>query len=443
MKIRKLLVLTYFFPPTGGSGIQRPLKFIKYLPNYGVHPVVFCPKKIYWRAHDDSNLESPFLKNVKIYRCGVHKLKKYYQLRFVLNIKNHPYFMILALKYIWFLDFMSAWYFECRDLLHEIIYKEGIDCIYTTSPPHSIHLFGRYLKRRLGLPWIMDLRDAMANDPSRSSNIYTCFQSFIEMQYEKLFYKSADAIITVSAPIKDSILSRHKTMGLESKIHVITNGFDEEDYKNLQRQSIRNDKFTVTYTGSFIGNRSPEIFLKAIKSLVATDQIDRRKLLIRFIGNFESTTIELFRQYAEYIPLEILGFQPHNKSLRYQLDSDMLLLIVNVSNKDGGNQIMTGKFFEYVGAGRPIFALVPEGVLKQTIINGRFGLVVPQHNPSVIAAEFKKVYEQWKTKGHLDLSTDSVLKDSFTRRHLTQSLAALIHSQCGLNRPPSDTFPSP
>lgn len=439
--MKKILIVSYMFPPIGGSGTQRPLKFAKYLPSFGIEPIVFCPRVVSWKAYDQSPLNQPYFRAIRVHRCGIDRLVRYYRLRYEQGRKNHPYNYLLALKYIWFLDFFSAWYFECRTTLLDIARKETFACVFTTSPPHSIHLFGRFLKKRLGIPWIMDLRDAMTDDPNRLPSPYVRFQSRIETFYEKRFYPAADAIVTVSDPIRDSILKRHPALGLEPKIHVITNGFDDEDFGAIRRKAASSGKFTVTYTGSFMGKRTPEPFLQAIHTLVSSGQIDPKELLIQFVGHYDPAIQALFQRFAADIPLEVLGFQPYETSLRYQVKSDLLLLIVNIDEKEGGSQIMTGKFFEYVGAGRPIFALVPEGTLKWVITKGRFGMAAPQKDVDKIAAAFKNLYDTWKSKGRLDIAADPVVRDAFSRRRLTQRLAALINSLDGINRPPSGTSP--
>ena len=129
--MKKILLISYMFPPIAGAGTQRPLKFVKYLPDFGIEPVVFCPKEASWRANDPKSIEYPFLKKTRIYRCGIQRLKRYFDLRFNRGLVNHPHFYLLALKYIWFMDFQSAWYFECRKEILKIAKKEKLDCILT------------------------------------------------------------------------------------------------------------------------------------------------------------------------------------------------------------------------------------------------------------------------------------------------------------------------
>ena len=189
------------FPPISGGGTMRPLKFVKYLPAYGIQPIVFCPQRAAWKAYDYHNLELPFLKDVPIYRCGIKRLRRYYHLRYTKNVRRHPLYYLMGLKYFLFLDFFSAWYFECRKQAVEIARNEAVDCVFTTSPPHSIHLFGLYLKEKLGIPWVMDIRDAITDDPNRKKYPGIPLQSALEKYYEKKFYAKADAIISVSDPI--------------------------------------------------------------------------------------------------------------------------------------------------------------------------------------------------------------------------------------------------
>jgi glycosyltransferase involved in cell wall biosynthesis len=426
--MKKILIASYMFPPIGGGGTQRPLKFAKYLPSFGIEPIVFCPRVASWKAYDRSPLNQPYFRAIRVYRCGIRRLAHYYRLRYEQRRVKHPYYYLLVLKYFWFLDFFSAWYFECRENLLEIARKENVDCVLTTSPPHSIHLFGRFLKSELGLPWIMDIRDAMTADPNRPMGRFGCFQRAIEHYYERSFYRSADAVVVVSEPMKESIATRRLDMDIEKKIHVITNGFDEDDFSRIESKAGTRTKLTITYTGSYMGRQTPEYFLTALQTLVKEKKIEPGDLLIRFVGHFDSPTLALFQRYSNDLPIEIIGFQPYERCLYFQKNSDLLLLIVNISTAEGGSQTMTGKFFEYVGARRPIFALVPAGPLNNIIAEGRLGFTVAPKDVTAVAQKFKSIYDQWRFKGRIEFDPDSEIRAAFTRKRLTRKLATLVDS---------------
>ena len=419
-------MVSYMFPPISGGGTMRPLKFVKYLPEFEIQPIVFCPQNAAWKAYDYSNLELPFLKDTTIYRCGIQRLKHYYQLRYKKGIRFHPLYYVLALKYFCFLDFFSAWYFECRHQIVEIAAREKVDYVLTTSPPHSSHLFGLYLKKTLNIPWIMDLRDSMTVDPNRKTTAISILQKALENFYEKKFYAKADAIISVSDPIINSIRTRHRRLDLHSKTHTIYNGFDDDDFRSIAQNEDVDRVFTITYTGSFMGQRSPKFFLEAVRLLVEQKTIEKSEILIRFIGHFNDQTLALFQKFKTKFPIDVLDFQPYTKALQYQVNSTLLLLIVNIEENEGGSQIMTGKFFEYLGANRPIFALVPDGPLKQTINRGQFGITTPQKDVQAIASALKVLYQQWKQHGNILLDPDKQLRASFSRRRLTAKLATIV-----------------
>ena len=424
--MKKTLIISYMFPPISGGGTMRPLKFVKYLPTFNIQPIVFCPQNAAWKAYDFKNLELPYLRKISIYRCGVQRLQRYYHLRYKKGLHRHPSYYLLALKYFYFLDFFSAWYFECRQRVVNIARKEKVDCVLTTSPPHSTHLFGLYLKKKLNLPWVMDIRDAMAVDPNKKQTPFKRIQNTLENFHEKKFYRIADAIISVSDPIIRSIRERHADLHLDGKTHTITNGFDKDDFIELKHKENIEDFFTVTYTGSFMGKQTPEYFLKALRLLTETEIVNPSVIKIRFVGHFDDKVLSIFNQFSSFLSIEVIEFQPYAKALSYQLTSHLLLLIVNIEAHEGGDQTMTGKFFEYIGANRPILALVPDGPLKEIILNGNFGSVAAPKDISNIAEKFTSFYDEWKSNGTIKFDPDLELRNSFTRKKLTGDLAKIV-----------------
>ena len=210
--------------------------------------------------------------------------------------------------------------------------------------------------------------------------------------------------------------------------HTITNGFDDEDFSSLTMRNQLGQRFIVTYTGSFMGRQSPQYFLQAVRLLIQTKTVKSSDILIRFVGHFDENTLSLIDQFSSLISIEVLDFQPYAEALRYQVNSHLLLLIVNIEEHEGGSQTMTGKFFEYLGAGKPILALVPNGPLKEIIVKGRFGTVTPPKDVSKIAEKFNNLYRQWRSSGALKFDPDTDLKNSFNRKQLTGKLATIINN---------------
>ncbi len=425
--MKKVLFISYMFPPIAGSGIQRPLKFVKYLPEFGIEPIVFCPQHAVWRANDPESAEYVFLRWTKIYRCGIDRLKRYFNLRFKRNCRRHPYFYYIALKYIWFIDFQSAWYFECRKEVTRIAQRENVDCVLTTSPPHSTHMFGQHLKKKLNLPWVMDLRDAMFDDATNRKAAVDCFRPLIHYMYEKSFYSLADRIVTVSENILDTMSQRHPDLKLRGKTSIITNGFDEDDFAGLKPMRREKGSLQIIYTGSFMGKQTPFYFLEALQMLFRRGAISPSDVLIRFIGFFSQRIRILMKRYAEEIPIEIHGLKSYQTSLRYQKSADLLLLIVSIDENEGGSQIYTGKVFEYIGAQRSIFAIIPDGPLKKLIERGRFGVTAPPKNINAIAEKLKHIILHWKERGSLPYNPNMGLRSQFSRRKLTADLASNIY----------------
>lgn len=274
----------------------------------------------------------------------------------------------------------------------------------------------------------MDIRDAIVGDPNRPSTLLTRIQEPFRYLHEKRFVSFSDAIISVSDPIIDAIRTRHQAAKLHSNIQIISNGFDEEDFANIQISKKHRSHLLITYSGSFMGKQTPEHFLKSIQLLIDNKSIDPFDLKIKFLGHYDEPIRDMLQSYSKRIPVEILNFQPYEKTLRLQSESDVLLLIVSFDEREKGQQTMTGKFFEYIGARQPLFALVPEGPLKDLIQKGNFGIVAPPKNVSQIAKRFLTIYQQWKKSGTVSYDPDLRLRNQFSRKSLTEKLAAVVHS---------------
>jgi len=177
-----------------------------------------------------------------------------------------------------------------------------------------------------------------------------------------------------------------------------------------------------------MGKQTPEMFLEAIRLLIENNKIAPSDLRLRFIGDYDDSIHRIFQRFRAKIPIETQDFQPYEKSLWHQVNSDLLLLIVSTDTKTGVSQTMTGKFFEYIGARRPVFAVVPEGPLKDLIQKGNFGTVTPPDDVSQIANQFLSIYHQWKKDGAVSYAPNLQLRNQFGRKYLTEKLAAVVRT---------------
>lgn len=424
---KKVLVIAYFFPPIGGGGIQRTIKFVKYLPDFNWEPIILTVKDGLWISKDNS-LSKTIPENLKIYRTkcfGIKTYFKYVKKNKYDNIpkKINPIGYILQIIFNLILpDFAIGWYYYTVKIGEEIIQSNDIDLIYTTSPPFSEHLIGWILKKKTKKKWIADFRDSFVSDPNLSNDLVGFAQRFTRKIYEKIIISNSDLIITATDPIRQDLLDRYQGKLSECEIITITNGFDRDDFKNLQKINHKNKKMTITYTGTFQGKQTAFYFIESLKSAIKENKNLMNDIHIRFIGEFSHYDKELFSDDEIKDVIEIIEYVPYEKSLAYQINSDVNLLIISVSKKEGGDQIFTGKIFEYIGAGKPIFGLVPDGIAKDLILTEKLGIVADPNNISDIKTKIMHIYELWK-KDLLIMNSNPELFRVYERKELTRILA--------------------
>ncbi|MCQ4923540.1 glycosyltransferase [Tissierella carlieri] len=382
--MEKVLIIANEFPPMGGAGVQRTTKFVKYLPKFGYDPVVITKEHV--ADLTDKTLLEDLPKNLKVYR-----LKPY-------DTVNRKGIFRLPFKFlgtrILSPDSEYFWYYFNRDKIAEIIKKENINIIYTTSFPYSSHLMGLYIKRLFpNIRWITDFRDEWTNNPYHLDSWYRKIKLDLEKKKELEVTNECDFLITNTPFMLDNFIKDNPS--LVGRSTYIPNGYDEEDFVGLNNARDGGDKFVITYTGSLYGRRNLTEFLDGLKIAIDNKKIDKSKLEIRVVGNiYQEVLDEYAKKYDLVNNMKSFGYLPHKESIQMLYNSDILLLVIGKGK--GSKNFYTGKIFEYIRVDRPILSIVPEdGAAAQVINETNTGTVVDPEDIDGISVVLERYYKSW------------------------------------------------
>ena len=373
--MKKILLITYYFPPSGGAGVQRWLKTINYLPQAGVETIVLTvdPTVASYPQIDES-LCNDIPSNIKVYRTKTREILSLYKK--VSPQKQIPYggfanepkpnLMQKISRFVrgnFFLpDPRRGWNKFALAKAKEIIETQGITTIVTTSPPHSTQLIGLELKRLYPhIRWVADLRDPWT-DIYYNQDLYpTRWAKKRNLRYERSVLLGADQIITVSEECRRLFAQKAP---VTDKIIVVPNGYDEKDFLQL---GVRSEELGVTSEASnlkilsYIGVMAPQYDLEPLKSLVQ----GRNDILLRFVGVVSDEIKKEIESWG--VQTEFVSYVSHKEAVSYMQASDVLLLFIpNVPNNEG---ILTGKLFEYLAAGNKILLFGPQNGDAMRLIN--------------------------------------------------------------------------
>jgi len=418
----KVLIITYYWPPSGGAGVQRWLKFSKYLPEFGWEPIILTVDPEY-AAYPvtDNTLERDLPSIVKVHRTAATDYFSIYKKNkneiptagFANSVDNTlKGKMLRFIRGNFFIpDPRRGWNKYAFRKACEIIEAEGITNVITTSPPHSTQLIGLKIRKKYPLiNWIADLRDPWTDIYYYDQFYPTFLSKKIDSWYEKRVLTNAGRIITVGPSLK--ALFSVKVKDIANKIEVITNGYDEEDFKDQKSSSP--DILTITYTGTLTETYPISGFLEALKNYIEGGKSFR----VKFVGTVPAKLKELIYEKIGVSVVEFIPYTDHKKAISYLLESSILLLIIpdHKSNKS----IITGKLFEYIASGKPIICLGPKDNDAVLIIEDTGHGNTYSYNDSVGISEFLST-------NHSDKSLDvNLTSATFTRRELAGKIIPLL-----------------
>ncbi|HSJ53228.1 MAG TPA: glycosyltransferase family 4 protein, partial [Anaerolineae bacterium] len=391
----------------GGGGVQRTVKFVKYLPEVGWQPVVLTVRQDYAQVQDHS-FGNDIPAGTPIWRTRALLLPRLLPWR----LKN------LITSWLLLVDQQLGWLpFAVRQGL-ALARHQQVDAIYTTASPYTAHLVGLQLKRRTGLPWLADFRDPWLGNFAHS--FPTSLHERWAGRLERQVVETADRVIVVSEPMREALLARYANLS-PHRVLTLPNGYDPADMEGVEPLGHDPERMVIVYSGSFYGKQqTPFCFLQGLKDAIAAGHLPAGRVRVLFVGAMNRD----IRQQVESMDLggsiQVTGYVAHTQSVGYLHGADLLLLVVG--SGPGSQAVLTGKIFEYLAAGKPILALAPPGAAANLVREARAGVVVDPEDVGAISAQIALCYRDWE-RGVLGVTSVPQVVARYDRRQLTATLA--------------------
>ncbi|MCH7657070.1 MAG: glycosyltransferase family 4 protein [Bacteroidetes bacterium] len=428
---KKVLIITSYWPPSGGSGVQRWLKFTKYLRDFNWEPVIYTPE----------NPETP-VEDYSLFRDipeGITVLKKkiwepyWFYKKFLgqkeedkiqtgfLTEKKKPKLkekISVRIRGNFFIpDARKFWIRPSVKYLTTYLKKKPVDIIISTGPPHSMHLIALGLKKRLNIPWLADFRDPWTNIYYHGDLKLSRFSEKKHRKLELEVLKRAD-MVTVVSPTLGKNLSKI----YNCNYHVITNGFDEDDFP-INHNSQTDTKFSITHVGVLMKKSNPENLWSILRELTEVNEDFKNDLEIKLVGKVDYSIINSIKKNNLFSYLTKIDYLPHEEIVKFQKQARVLLLLI--PNTDNSKLIITGKLFEYLASKRPVLAIGPtDGDAAEIINDMKAGMISGFGDNNRLKNNILALYHDYK-KGYFRFDTGDISK--YSRKNLTEELVKLLN----------------
>ncbi len=383
MPERKVLVVAYYFPPLGLSGVQRTLKFVKYLPQFGWTPTVLTVTPTGYYAHDESLLDELRDSGIRIERVGSPDPNSI--LKSKGTVKMPAEWTRKALSFLSDLFFIPdnkiGWRKKAVARASEILSREKHSVIFATAPPFTDLLIGLDLREKFNIPLVVDYRDPWHDYPNK--HFPTPYHRWRNTSLEKRVLKRSSGVITTNRRVKELMVKRFKVLEYND-VAIIPQGYDPADFDPALHPA-RDGRFRITHAGVFYGGRSPRRFLDAVVKLRIADTEVYKALDIQFIGAIQDEHVRLIKRMGLEEKVRVRGYLPHRECVREMQCSDVLWLTLDNDTQS------PGKLYEYLGARRPILACVPPGFIRQTLEDAGASIVVDPGDVNGIVAAIRRL----------------------------------------------------
>ncbi|MGA7836666.1 MAG: glycosyltransferase [Ignavibacteriaceae bacterium] len=415
----KVFVISYYFPPMGSSGVQRTLKFVKYMRGFSWEPTVLTIGDTGYFAHDLSLLEEAHKSGIKIVRVDGKGIYSLLVRKGTLKMPPEIIRKILSrLSSTFFIpDNKKAWSQKAIVKAREILKGEHFNLIFVSGPPFSTFMMASELKEEFDLPLVVDYRDLWYG--SQFAFYPTPVHKYLHKKQEYKVLKTADKITVTNRRVKEKILNYYKFLTFDD-VFIIPHGYDPQDFENLQPVKKSNSKMILTYSGIFYEFLTPKYFLKAFKKLTIERPDVGANIELHFVGLLRKENERLIRKLGLQEFVKEYGYLSHRESLVKIISSDVLWLMVGNSRNIDTHS--AGKLYEYFGTRKPILANIPEGALKTALVEYNASFITSPDNINEIKDALLKIYslyisnqlpgpnEEFVLKHRRDLLTDQLTK---------------------------------
>lgn len=409
-----VLVIAYYFPPMGLSGVQRTLKFVKYLPDFGWNPVILTSDTGNYYAYDESLLND-IKEGTLIFRVPEtnrrskikqkpRKFPNYFIQkigRFVLQIFKQP-------------DTKIHWKKFALKEAETIIREHDIRAIFATAPPFTDFLIGKELAEKFEIPLLIDYRDSWVDNP------FHFFPTFWHKNYninlEKTILTISERAFVITRYAKELLLKRYRFLSHDDVV-ILPHGYDPEDFEKIPA-SFNSQKLIFTHSGLFQDDRTPKYFLKAINLFFKENSKAREDFELRFVGLMRSSHSKLIKKYRLQDVSVMTGYVSHSEAVTHLVESDILWMTVN-------DTIRTpGKLYEYIGAMKPILYIGPKGQMTTTVTETKAAFIAETSKVKEIKDKISEIYGLWKS-GALP-KPDEENASHYNRKNITATLARYL-----------------
>jgi glycosyltransferase involved in cell wall biosynthesis len=423
--MKKVLYIVYYYPPIGGSGVQRGVKFSKYLPESGWESIVLTPHPSLVKHPKDYSLLRDVPDGQKIYRSFVLDAGWLYKIFWGLRL---PKVVIWLMFRVFIPDSEILWLPFAKQKIKKVMREHKIDLVFISGPPFSPMLLGKWIKDKFKIPYIVSFRDDWSNGQSRLDNPPPKAFCVKERKLEHKALKHADHIVVVNKAYKRDFRALYPDIA-DNRYTVITNGYDEDDFSNpIHPRDIEKDKLQIVHPGVLFGRRHPGLIWQALVNLVNQGSIDPDKVKVHIYGrNFTSFVFKGWEDNAILQKIvQLHPYLPHQETIKILVQADLLLLFSGPGAKSDAE--LPGKLFEYLRSGKPILGVInPHGVCAEILERAKSGWIADAEVVGEIEKQLLAIYQRW-SEDKLLINPDWEYIRGFERRRLSKALALVFDS---------------